>query len=218
VIPAFNEAAVIGDVVQELRERGLAVVVVDDGSADATAVEARKAGATALRHALNRGQGAALQTGIDYCLARGARVLVTFDADGQHASEDIPRLVRPVLDGTVDVVLGSRFLGTTENMPARRRALLKAAVLFTRLYSRARITDVHNGLRVFSWQAASRIRITQDRMAHASELIDQIVGSGLSYQEVPVHVRYTEYSRAKGQRTSGAFKILVDYLLGDLAR
>lgn len=218
VLPAFNEAAVIADVVQELRTQRLNVVVVDDGSADATAAEARRAGAIALRHALNRGQGAALQTGIDYCLGREARVVVTFDADGQHASEDIPRLVQPVLEGTVDVVLGSRFLGTTENMPGIRRLLLKAAVVFTRLYSRARVTDVHNGLRVFSRMAASRIRITQDRMAHASELIDQVVGSGLRYREMPVHVRYTEYSRAKGQRTSGALKILADYLLGDLTR
>jgi glycosyltransferase involved in cell wall biosynthesis len=218
VIPAFNEATVIGGVVRELIAHDLNVVVVDDGSSDETAGEARKAGAIALRHALNRGQGAALQTGIDYCLSHGARILVTFDADGQHRSDDIPRLVRPVLDGTVDVVLGSRFLGTTENMPLRRSVLLKLAVLFTRLHSRARVTDVHNGLRVFSRTAATKIKISQDRMAHASELIDQIVGSGLSYQEVPVHVRYTEYSRAKGQRASGALKILADYLLGDLTR
>lgn len=218
VIPAFNEATVIGGVVGELLRLGLNAVVVDDGSEDATAEEARKAGAIAIRHALNRGQGAALQTGIEYCLGRGAGTLVTFDADGQHASDDIPRLVRPVVEGAVDVVLGSRFLGTTENMPVRRRALLKAAVLFTRAYSGARITDVHNGLRVFSRRAASRIAISQDRMAHASELVDQVVGSGLSYQELPVHVRYTEYSRSKGQRTSGAFRILVDYLLGDLIR
>lgn len=218
VLPAFNEAAVIGHVVRELLALGLKVVVVDDGSADETASEARAAGAITLRHALNRGQGAALQTGIDYCLGRGAEILVTFDADGQHSTEDIPRLVRPVLDGVVDVALGSRFRGTTENMPALRRLLLKLAVLFTRMYSRARVTDVHNGFRVFSRRAAARIRITQDRMAHASELIDQIVGSGLPYKEVPVHVRYTEYSRAKGQRTSGALRILADYLLGDLTR
>ena len=218
VLPAFNEAAVIGDVVRELVTHHPNVVVVDDGSSDETAVEATNAGALTLRHALNRGQGAALQTGIDYCLSRGARILVTFDADGQHRSEDIPRLVRPILDGTVDVVLGSRFLGTTENMPVLRSVLLKVAVLFTRLYSRARITDVHNGFRAFSRRAATQIRISQDGMAHASELIDQIVGAGLSYQEMPVHVRYTEYSRAKGQRTSGALKILADYLLGNLTR
>ena len=218
MLPAFNEAAVIGDVVRELVTHHPNVVVVDDGSSYETAVEATNAGALTLSHALNRGQGAALQTGIDYCLSRGARILVTFDADGQHRSEDIPRLVRPILDGTVDVVLGSRFLGTTENMPALRSVLLKVAVLFTRLYSRARITDVHNGFRAFSRRAATQIRISQDGMAHASELIDQIVGAGLSYQEMPVHVRYTEYSRAKGQRTSGALKILADYLLGNLTR
>ena len=218
VLAAFNEAAVIGDVVRELVAHDLNVVVVDDGSSDETALEAANAGAIALRHALNRGQGAALQTGIDYCISRGAGILVTFDADGQHRSEDIPHLVRPILDGTVDVVLGSRFLGTTENMPVLRGALLKAAVLFTRIHSRARVTDVHNGFRAFSRRAATRIRISQDRMAHASELIDQIVSSGLPYKEMPVHVRYTEYSRAKGQRASGALKILADYLLGGLTR
>lgn len=218
VVPAFNEAAVIGGVVRELVAAYPNVVVVDDASSDDTAVEARRAGAITLRHHVNRGQGAALQTGFDYCVGQGPRAIVTFDADGQHRSEDIPSLLRPVLDGTVDVVLGSRFLGTTEDMPPLRRVLLKVAVRFTRLHSRAHLTDVHNGFRVFSGRAAARIRIRQDRMAHASELVDQVVGSGLPYREMPVHVRYTEYSRAKGQRSSGAFRILADYVLGNLTR
>lgn len=218
VIPAYNEAAVIGHVVRELREQDLHIVVVDDASSDGTAAEAAHAGATVLRHALNRGQGAALQTGIAYALREGATILVTFDADGQHRSEEIADLVAPVAEGRVDIVLGSRFLGGTEDMPIARRVLLRLAVLFTRLHSRARLTDTHNGFRVLSRRAARRIHITQDRMAHASELIDQIVASGLDYVEMPVHVRYTEYSRSKGQRASGALRIVADYLLGDLAR
>ncbi len=218
VVPAFNEAATIGPVVREIRARYPAVVVVDDGSSDGTAGEARSAGATVLRHAVNRGQGAALQTGIEYALAQGAPLIVTFDGDGQHRAEDIPALVAPILAGEAEIVLGSRFLGSAEAMPRARRLVLRMAVLFTRLTSGLRVSDAHNGLRAFSRRAAQGIRITLDRMAHASELMDQIRRSGLPFVEVPVHLRYTAYSRAKGQRGSGAVGIALQYLLGRLRR
>jgi glycosyltransferase involved in cell wall biosynthesis len=213
VVPAFNEARVIGEVVRELRASGWRVVVVDDGSGDATGEVAASAGARVLRHMVNRGQGAALQTGLAFALRRNARYVVTFDSDGQHSVDDIPSLLRPLLEGRVDVVLGSRFLGSAERLPVRRALLLRGAVLFTRLVSGLRVTDAHNGLRAFSAAAAERIHITLDRMAHASELLDQIGASGLPYVEVPVHLRYTAYSRGKGQRSTAAVSILVDYLL-----
>ncbi len=216
VIPAYHEASSIGDVVAALRETFEHVVVVDDGSRDDTRRRAADAGAVALRHVINRGQGAALQTGITYALRRGAAAVVTFDADGQHRRDDIPRLLAALDEGGCDIALGSRFLGSTEGMPVLRRVTLKLAVLFTRLVSRVRVTDAHNGLRAFTREAASRLRIRMDRMAHASEVIDQIRRSGLSYREVPVHIRYTAYSRAKGQRLTAAFKIVIDYLLNRL--
>ncbi len=219
VIPAFNEASCIEQVVQAVRAAGpLDVVVVDDGSTDGTGDLARRFTGHVLRHLINRGQGAALQTGIEFALLAGARIIVTFDADGQHCAEDVSALVAPIEAGTCDIVLGSRFLGRAVGLPGGRRLLLRFGVWFTRLVSGAKLTDVHNGLRAFSRRAAERIRIRLDGMAHASELVDQIVRSGLAYQEVPVTVRYTPYSKSKGQSSRGAFRVALHYLLGRMIR
>lgn len=214
VVPAYNEARVIGGVVEELVARGHHVVVIDDGSSDDTPAAARRAGAAVLRHAVNRGQGAALQTGIAYALRRGAEHIVTFDSDGQHAAEDVDALVAPLLAGRADVVLGSRFIGSSQGMPGARKAILALAVVFTRVASGARVTDTHNGLRAFTRAAAAKLDIRLDRMAHASEILDQIVRHELRFEEVPVHVKYTEYSRRKGQSSLAALRILADYVLG----
>lgn len=214
VVPAYNEARVIGSVVEELVARGHRVVVVDDGSGDDTLDVAHRAGAVVLRHAVNRGQGAALQTGIAYALRRGAEHIVTFDSDGQHAAEDVDALVAPLLAGRADVTLGSRFIGSSEGMPGGRKAMLALAVIFTRVASGARVTDTHNGLRAFTRAAAAKLDIRLDRMAHASEILDQIVRQEMRYEEVPVHVRYTDYSRRKGQSSFAALRILADYVVG----
>ena len=214
IVPAFNESAVIAPVVTELVTRGYAVAVIDDGSSDDTADVAHRAGAHVLQHSINRGQGAALQTGIAFALDRGAQYIVTFDSDGQHAAEDVEALLAPLLAKRADVVLGSRSLGSTQGMPALRRAILGAAVIFTRVASGARVTDTHNGLRAFTRDAAAKLDIRLDRMAHASEILDQIVRHDMRYEEVPVHVRYTAYSRRKGQSSFAAFRILADYVLG----
>ena len=214
VIPAFNESHVIGDVVAGLRRRWRSVVVVDDASSDKTSDRARDTGAMVLRHLVNRGQGAALQTGIEFALRRGAQIIVTFDADGQHDVEDVSTLVGPIARAECDITLGSRFLGRSVDIPSSRLLLLRVAIWFTRLTSRLSVTDAHNGLRAFSRRAAERIHLTEDRMAHASEIMDQIAASGLPYREIAVRVRYTEYSLAKGQRASGAFRIILHYIVG----
>lgn len=218
VIPAYSEAAMIGRVVESVRQRYPDVVVVDDGSMDDTAARALDAGAVVLRHVLNRGQGAALQTGITYSLRRGAEVIVTFDSDGQHSPDDIESLIEAVVLGGADVALGSRFLGAADGITKSRRALLWGAVAFTRATSGLEVTDAHNGLRCLSRKAAESIDIRLDRMAHASELVDQIGRLGLTVKEVPVHIRYTEYSRSKGQRSTGALRIMLDYLFGKYMR
>lgn len=218
VVPAFNESAVIGPSVASLRSRFANVVVVDDGSADATAPAALAAGAVVLRHAVNAGQGAALQTGIDYALARGAAYIATFDADGQHRVEDLVTMLAALQGGSQDIVLGSRFLGHAEGLPFARRLLLKAAVVFTNLTTGLRLTDAHNGLRVMTAPAARRLHIRQDGMAHASELIEQVGRLGLRYAEVPVTITYSDYSKAKGQRLSNSLLILRDLFAGWLLR
>lgn len=214
IVPAYNEAGRVGDVVRTLKSRFANIIVVDDGSTDSTAEAAQGAGALLVHHLINRGQGAALKTGIDYALARGAGVIVTFDSDGQHQMEDVDALIAPVLEGRCDVALGSRFLHRQCRVPRLRRLILKIGVVFTRLVSHIRVTDTHNGMRAFSRRAAQQIQIRQDRMAHASEILDEIGRLKLRYCEVPTRIVYTEYSRAKGQRSSAAFRIVWDFFIG----
>ncbi len=205
-------------VVMGVRRVAPRVVVVDDGSADATAQEALAAGATVLRHAVNLGQGAALQTGMDYALAQGAQFLFTFDADGQHPAESLAVMADVQEETGADVVLGSRTLGKAEGIPRTRRFLLKAAVKFTWIHSRLRLTDTHNGLRLFTREAALSIRIAQPRMAHASEVLTQIRQLGLHFEEAPVTIHYTRYSLAKGQKMRDAARILTDILYASWIR
>ncbi len=213
MVPAFNEAQVIGGVLAGVRAVYPLVIVVDDCSTDATAVHASGAGAIVLRHVINLGQGAALQTGISYALRQGADAIVTFDADGQHRVEDIATLLEAWRWTGSDVVIGSRFLGSVVNMPAARRIMLKAAVVFTRLTSGLNLTDAHNGLRLFTRHAASSISIMQNRMSHASELVDQFDALGLKITEAPVTILYTSYSVAKGQKLSNSISILFELFL-----
>jgi glycosyltransferase involved in cell wall biosynthesis len=218
VLAAYNEARVIADVVADVRRAGHPVVVVDDGSTDGTGAAAREAGAVVLEHPINLGQGAALQTALEYALSADAEFIVTFDADGQHRARDIPRLMEALLRGGADFVLGSRFLGDTLNMPPARRRLLQAATWFTRATTGLRITDAHNGLRAMTRRGALAIRLKQNRMAHASEILHQIAASRLKYVEAPVTIEYSSYSLAKGQQLSDSLSIVLDLFARRLHR
>lgn len=211
IVPMFNEATSVTAVIAALRAEFPHVICVDDGSTDGSARIAQAAGATVLRHAVNQGQGAALQTGFDYVLRHtDATHAVTFDADGQHVVADAVRMVQEAQRTGTDVVLASRFTGTTTAMPAARRLLLRAATRFTQWTSKLEVTDTHNGLRVLNRTALTRIRLTMPRMAYASELLSAIVPAGLTYTEISTTVNYTDYSRAKGQRNINAVNILFD--------
>jgi glycosyltransferase involved in cell wall biosynthesis len=216
VIAAKNEERAIGQVLDEVTPTYPNVVVVDDGSTDATGPIANEHGAIVLRHVINRGQGAALQTGIDYALIRGAPSIATFDADGQHSVGDLAVMLARIAETGADVALGSRFLGSAPGMSTQRRLLLKAAVLVQVLTTGVRLTDAHNGLRVFSRAAVQRIRLEQDRMAHASEIIRQIGELDLKFVETPCTIRYTAYSVQKGQKLSGSLNILMDLAIKGL--
>src|SRR4051812_386856 len=170
VIPAYNEAKVISETLRSARTVFHNIVVVDDCSTDATGPLSLAAGAHVCRHPINLGQGAALQTGIDYALARGAEVIVTFDADGQHQPADARRMVETLDRLGCDVVLASRFRGVAHGISGLRRAVLQLATRYTRLTTGLAVTDTHNGLRAFSRSAAQAVRIRQNRMAHASEI------------------------------------------------
>ena len=211
VIAAFNEAAVIGDVVRAVLQGGWDVLV-DDGSSDGTFDRLRKLPNCRLRQVVNRGQGAALQIGIKQALRLGAEVVVTFDADAQHDPSQIGTLVEPVAAGACEVVLGSRFLDRSSNVPLVRRVVLKVGVFFTRLTCGIRVTDTHNGLRAFSRRAATDLTITMDRMAHASDILEQVARHRWDFREVPVTIRYTDYSTRKGQRSGNAISIVLQMM------
>jgi glycosyltransferase involved in cell wall biosynthesis len=214
VVPLYNEAAVIGEVVRQARAVFPNVVCVDDGSGDASAQEAERAGAVVVRHPVNLGQGAALQTGFEYALAvPGMRWVVTFDADGQHQVQDVVAMLDKARAEQLDVVFGSRFLDDRTQAGALKKLVLRAAVAYTNLTTSTKLTDAHNGLRVISRDVLSRVNITQNRMAHASELVAQIGALDVRYGESPVHVLYTDYSRSKGQSLWNAVNILVELML-----
>ena len=211
VVPLYNEAAVIGDVLRELRLSFSNVVCVDDGSSDGSAEAARAAGAFVLQHPINLGAGAALQTGFDFVLrVWPAGYVVTFDADGQHRPPDAVRMVERARQGDVDVVLGSRFLDRRTRMGILKRIVLKVATWGTNLATGVRLTDAHNGLRVLDVAVLDRLRLYQDRMAHASEIISEIGRHQLRWCEMPVEILYTDYSKRKGQSLWNAVNILVE--------
>jgi glycosyltransferase involved in cell wall biosynthesis len=221
VIPAYKEEGRIGAVVRDLRSRVDRTIVVDDGSGDRTADEAAAAGAHVLRHALNRGQGAALKTGIAAALEDGADAVVHFDADGQHDPASIDALVAPLARGEADVVYGSRFMGIEAvGMPLARRLLLLAARRFGALVLGAprTFTDPQSGLRAMTAHAARAIDFQQDRMAHCSEILRLVAASDLRAVEVPVRVRYTAATLAKGQKAADAFRIVWQLFLGSFQR
>jgi glycosyltransferase involved in cell wall biosynthesis len=165
-------------------------------------------------HAVNLGQGAAIQTGITYGVERGAEYFITFDADGQHRVEDALAALREVHAGGCDVACGSRFLGSAVNIPLSRKLLLKAAILLSNLTSKVKLTDVHNGLRAFNRRAALCLDLAQSGMAHASEINSLFAHHGMVVHEVPVQINYTAYSLAKGQSSMNAINILIDLLVG----
>jgi polyprenyl-phospho-N-acetylgalactosaminyl synthase len=213
VIPAYNEQARIADAIRDAAGFVNHVVVVDDCSSDKTGDVARAQGAHVIRHIINRGQGAALQTATDYALdVLGADVIVHFDADGQMMGEEIPSMVEPIKSGEADVVLGSRFLGKKANMPFSRYLSLRAALLFTMLLSGIRVTDTHNGFRALSRRAAKEMRITLDRMAHASQILDLVKTKRMRFVERPVTIRYTADTLAKGPSSLRMFEIVKDLL------
>lgn len=213
IIPMFNEGSVIGGVVADVRQTFPNVVCIDDGSSDSSVDAARQAGAIVVEHPINLGQGAALQTGLDYALSDPAMdAVVTFDADGQHRIEDAVDMLERLRAENLDIVIGSRFLDKRTQMGALKRTVLKMAAVYTRLTTGMALTDAHNGLRVIGRPLAELIQLRQNRMAHASELVDQVGAAKVNWAEHPTHILYTDYSRAKGQSVLNSVNILVDLL------
>ena len=215
VVPAYNEASVIGDVITDIRSVFDHVVCVDDGSKDGTGDHALRAGAHVVSHPVNLGQGAAIQTGIEYARSRpGAQVFATFDADGQHRLKDAVAMIDRLSTDDVDMVVGTRFAEPSASKPPLlKRIILRVAAFVSPNSRQLRLTDVHNGLRVFNKKVADGLNITMSGMSHASEIISLIVENRWRVAEESVEIVYTDYSMSKGQPLINGVNIVFDGLL-----
>lgn len=215
LIPAFNEASVIADVLRDIARAGYPdIIVVDDGSSDRTYQAARQVeGVTALRHFINRGKGAAVKTGIEAAKLLDADVVVTMDGDGQHDPADIARMVQ-LVEGGHDVVLGTRVMDTA-TMPLWKILANKSGNFFTWLLFGMWVNDSQSGFRAFSRNAFERIETRTDRYEYDSEVIREIRRHRLKHVELPVAVRYTRYSQTKAARQTlkGGLKTLFKMFL-----
>ena len=198
IVPAYNEEQKIGEVVRSLHAYADHVLVVDDGSSDRSGVIASEAGASVITHVMNRGLGAALGTGISEALRRGADAVVTFDADGQHRAEDVPRMIAPIESGEADVVIGCRT-DDRSRMPAKRRFANWCGNALTYVLFGIWVKDSQSGLRAFSRYAGDTMELRCDRMEVSSEIIKEIKRNGFRLAEIPIVPIYTEYSLSKGQ-------------------
>jgi polyprenyl-phospho-N-acetylgalactosaminyl synthase len=219
IIPVYNEEHAVRPVIQQLSKHFKNIVCVDDGSQDNSAAVIAKTAAQLVKHPINLGQGAALQTGIDFALQDSAiKYFITFDADGQHRVEDALKLLHYARKHPVDIVLGSRFLGNASNVSFVKKTFLQLAVLFSNATSGLKLTDAHNGLRVLNRTAAEKLRITMPDMAHASEIINKIAKQKLRYAELPVTIKYNAYSKAHGQSMLNSVNITFDLLVNKVSK
>ena len=213
VIPAFNEEKTIAKVVDQVKSLVDEVVVVDDGSTDNTYELVKRKGITVLSHLINRGQGAALQTGNQCALDHGAEIVVHFDADGQFLAKEIKDIIKPIESGEAEVVFGSRFLKKKSNIPwFKKYILIPIAHLVNKLTIGFSLTDPQSGFRAMCRKAVENTRIENDGMAHCSEILYKVFKNNLLIKEVPITVIYHDF----GQCFGGGVRIVKDLLLAKL--
>jgi len=214
IIPCYNEARVVRKTVADVLEKGYSVILVDDCSKDGSKKQLTGLPIYYLRHRVNLGQGAALQTGIDFAKKKGANYIVTFDADGQHDSNDIAGMIKLIEKDKSDIVFGSRFLpGSKTNASGSRTFVLNMARYINYFVSGILLSDAYNGLRLLDRKAADNIRLTENKMAHATQFQVLSAKNRLRYSEYPNNIQYTEYSSGKGLRNWDGIKIFFEILL-----
>ncbi|MDD5015272.1 MAG: glycosyltransferase family 2 protein [Atribacterota bacterium] len=218
VIPAYNEEKTIQGVIKGVKNYIKDIIVVDDGSTDHTSKLAQGEGVIVYRHIINRGLGGALATGIQGALLEGADIILTFDADGQHRAEDIPRIMKPIVEEAADIVIGSRLLDSHKNMPPSRRIANRIGNTITYALFGIKTTDSQSGLRCFNRKAAQSIDIKTNSMEVSSEIIKEIKAHNLKLAEVPIEVIYTDYSLSKGQSFFTGLKTVLKLIILKLFR
>ncbi|MCB0648963.1 MAG: glycosyltransferase family 2 protein [Saprospiraceae bacterium] len=213
IVPAYNEAEVIGQTLESLEGAQYDVLVVDDGSTDATSNVAGQFDVSVISHVRNMGQGAAIRTGFAYALSHKYDAVVTFDADGQHAVENIEMLIDWLEEKVVDICLGTRFGSTVSAIPWKRKALLQCARWVDFAFSGILLSDSHNGLRAIRTEALKNMVLLSDRMEHASEIIWEVKRLHLKYHEVPVMIYYRRFAHKKGQSLANALRIFFSLMV-----
>jgi glycosyltransferase involved in cell wall biosynthesis len=217
VIPAYNEASVIGGVVSDLKRaatkhgQAFEIVVVDDGSKDSTAETAQTAGALVVRHILNSGSGGATATGLSYAQQHGFNIAATLDADGQHASADVIKGIDLMSEGGVDLLIGSRLMNT-DGMSKVKVLGNRGLSFVTYLIFGINITDSQSGMRIFSHQALEQLKWRTAGYEFCSEMLWRAKQQKLVIKEYPIKAIYTDYSKSKGQNNWNAFNIIKSLL------
>ena len=217
IVPCYNEGQVIREVLSNARQTFPNIVAVNDGSVDDSAAEIHAAGAHLVNHPVNLGQGAAIQTGVEYARKQaGAEHFVTFDADGQHQVKDVVRMVERLRTEPIDIVVGTRFgrpRSADDQVPLIKRIVLKTVVFLSPRTRRLGLTDAHNGLRAFNRKVATELNLRMNGMSHASEFVHTMDEKKWRTAEEPVDILYTEYSMSKGQSLINGINILTDELV-----
>ncbi len=220
VIPAYNEEKNIGEVIKKVKPLVEEVIIVDDGSSDQTVRVAQEQGVIVLKHLINRGQGAALETGNQYALKQKADIVVHFDADGQFSAEEIKDVIKPIKRGEAEVVFGSRFLGKKSEIPwFKEKIIIPLAGLVNKFLLNVYLSDPQSGFRALSKKAVEKIRIENDGMAHCSEILYKVFKNNFKVKEVPITVIYRGFGQGilSGRgRGSGGLKVIRDLLLAKL--
>ena len=189
-MPAFNEEKNLASLILKIQKLGYAVLICDDASTDLTSEVAEKLGAIVVRHGRNLGYGGAIQSLFKKSRDLNADILVTFDADGQHDTNDIPKLIQPILDNDADLVIGSRFLDVKSDMPKYREIGIKVLTKLTNISSDQDITDSQSGLRSYNKKCLDSLFPTEDAMGVSSEILIKAFQEKLKIVELPVIVSY----------------------------
>lgn len=221
IIPIYNESKIINAILSDPNWSKYNIIIVDDGSKDNLVINKQNYPVYLLRHSSNLGQGAAIQTGMDFSKSINADIAIHFDGDGQHQVMDIEKLVQPILNKEANVVIGSRFLSNIDHyennpLPSSKRIILKIARVVQFIFTGLILSDSQNGFRALDKKALKNIDLKENRMAHAIEIIQSCVKKGLIIKEVPVRIIYSEYSLSKGQKLFNGLMICVRLLLNKI--
>ena len=217
VIPAYNEATHIGAVIRGAKRFKEDVIVVIDGSTDETAEVSRQAGARVIVHAENCGAGAATMTGLSAARLLGFDVVITIDADGQHASADIPRLIEIAAAEKADLVVANRF-GRKNNIPLIRRIANAAGNMVTFLVTGIYLPDTQCGFKLFGKRALGQIQLRMSGFEFCTEVIREAARYRWKISTMPTKVVYSEYTMAKGQSFASGLKTAAKILLRTFLR